>query len=150
MPNNIAKLRIEHGLNQKELGDKIKVGQTTISAWETGKTEPDNETLKKLSDIFYVNIGYITGHEIRINRNLTNEEAKKLFNKKDLDEITQQLEDEEIKEKWQLENPNIFFETYILQKASELMTSEQRMRLLSLIKAAFPKILEDVYQNTPQ
>lgn len=64
MPNNrIATLRREHGMNQKELGEKLGVAQTTVSAWETGKTEPDGAAMGKMSNLFRVSIGYLMGYE---------------------------------------------------------------------------------------
>lgn len=61
MKNRIAMLRKEQGLNQKELGLKLDVGQTTVSAWETGKNEPDMNVLQQLSQLFDVSIGYLIG-----------------------------------------------------------------------------------------
>lgn len=34
------------------LAEKLGVGKTTISMWETGERKPDIITLKKLSEIF--------------------------------------------------------------------------------------------------
>lgn len=64
MPNNrIAPLRRENGMNQKELGEQLGVAQTTVSAWETGKTEPDSSALGKMANLFHVSIGYLMGYE---------------------------------------------------------------------------------------
>lgn len=64
MPNNrIAPLRREYGMNQKELGEQLGVAQTTVSAWETGKTEPDGAALGKMAQMFHASIGYIMGYE---------------------------------------------------------------------------------------
>lgn len=61
--NRIGILRREAGLNQKELGQKLGVGQTTVSAWETGKNEPDYESLHKMARMFHVSLGYLAGYE---------------------------------------------------------------------------------------
>ena len=61
--NRIAELRREAGMNQRELGRELGVGQTTISAWETGKNEPDNESMHKMAKFFQVSIGYLMGYE---------------------------------------------------------------------------------------
>lgn len=64
MPKNrIAPLRREAGLNQKELGQELGVAQTTVSAWETGKTEPDSAAMSKMARLFQVSIGYLMGYE---------------------------------------------------------------------------------------
>lgn len=72
--NRIAVLRKEQGMNQKELGMKLGVGQTTVSAWETGKNEPDAESLHKMARLFRVSIGYLTGYEHGMYRGLSGEE----------------------------------------------------------------------------
>lgn len=72
--NRIAALRKEDGMNQKELGLKLGVGQTTVSAWETGKNEPDTESLHRMSKLFRASIGYILGYENGIHRGLSPEE----------------------------------------------------------------------------
>jgi len=59
--NRIQKLRKDFGLSQRELAKTIKVHQTAISQWETGKTFPDMDTAKALADYFRVSIDYILG-----------------------------------------------------------------------------------------
>lgn len=61
--NRIGELRREHGMNQRELGIALGVGQTTVSAWETGKNEPDNEVMHKMAQMFRVSIGFLAGYE---------------------------------------------------------------------------------------
>ena len=59
--NRIAMLRKEQGMNQRELGERLGVGQTTVSAWETGKYEPDNDSMNTMAQMFGVSIGYLAG-----------------------------------------------------------------------------------------
>lgn len=61
--NRIAVLRRMYGMNQRELGDRLGVAQTTISAWETGRNEPDNDSLHRMATLFHTTIGYLTGFE---------------------------------------------------------------------------------------
>lgn len=61
--NNIALLRKQFGLSQKEFGKKVGVAQNTICNWEKGNREPDNESLKRMSELFNVSIDYILGRE---------------------------------------------------------------------------------------
>ena len=49
---NLKKLRKSAKLTQAELADKIKVGQRTVSTWETGVAEPDMKTLSVLCNFF--------------------------------------------------------------------------------------------------
>lgn len=55
----IRKLRKEKGYTMKQLGEAIGVAESTVSLYENGKREPDNETLKKLADIFNVSVDYL-------------------------------------------------------------------------------------------
>ena len=61
--NRIRALRKEAGYNQKELGEQLGVGQTTVSAWEIGRNEPDNELSHKMAQLFGCSIGYLMGYE---------------------------------------------------------------------------------------
>lgn len=59
-------LRKEKGLTQKELGEKIGVGRTTISEYESGKIVPRQDGLIKLAEELNVTVDYLTcNHEIR-------------------------------------------------------------------------------------
>lgn len=61
--SRIAELRKRQKLNQKQLGSIIGVAQNTISNWETGKREPDHESLKKMADFFGVSVDYLLGRD---------------------------------------------------------------------------------------
>lgn len=52
-------LRKNKGLSMKELGEIIGVAESTISQYETGKREPDFETLLKLGEFFNVSVDYL-------------------------------------------------------------------------------------------
>lgn len=52
----IKSLREEKSWNQLELSKKLYITQQAISSWENGKSIPDIEKLKLLSDLFNVNI----------------------------------------------------------------------------------------------
>lgn len=60
--NRIKSLRTESEMKQTDLAKRLKVGQNTISNWETGKTEPDSASLQSMAAIFGVSIDYILGH----------------------------------------------------------------------------------------
>jgi transcriptional regulator with XRE-family HTH domain len=47
----------------KELGRVLGCGESTISMYENGKRQPDNETLKKIADYYGVTIDYLLGYE---------------------------------------------------------------------------------------
>jgi transcriptional regulator with XRE-family HTH domain len=54
--NSIKKLREEKGMTQDELAEKLNVTRQAVSNWETGKTQPDIETLTRLAEIFDVSV----------------------------------------------------------------------------------------------
>lgn len=57
----ILKLREKSGMSQDELAEKLFVTRQAVSRWETGKTTPDIDTLKKLSNLFDVSINTLLG-----------------------------------------------------------------------------------------
>lgn len=62
----LRELRKEKGLTQKELGEKIGVGRTTISEYESGKIVPRQDGLVKLAEVLNVTVDYLTcNHEVR-------------------------------------------------------------------------------------
>ena len=61
MQNRIRELRKQHKITMKQLGEVIGVAESTISQYETGKREPDNETLLRLGEYFGVSVDYLLG-----------------------------------------------------------------------------------------
>lgn len=56
-------LRKESGLTQTELAKKLKIGQTTIAAYENGTHEPQIFSLIAYADFFGCSVDYILGRE---------------------------------------------------------------------------------------
>ncbi len=112
MNNRIAILRKEKGLSQGELGKIVGAAQNTISNWEKGLRQPDNTSLKKLSDIFDVSIDYLLCKDDnimqkekdlldRIIKKMTPKQRKKLlcaammiFDEHSIDNILSNLEED--------------------------------------------------------
>lgn len=63
MQNRIRELRKSRNMTMKQLGEVVGVAESTISQYETGKRQPDNETVLKLGEFFDVTVGYILGAE---------------------------------------------------------------------------------------
>ena len=53
---NLKELRLEKGIGQVELAEKIGVSKGIISLWENGKREPTLSSLIALSKFFGVSI----------------------------------------------------------------------------------------------
>lgn len=60
--NRIKELRLEAGILQADLANQLKVRQNTVSTWETGRSEPDQDALREMSKIFNTSIDYILGN----------------------------------------------------------------------------------------
>ena len=67
--NIIRELRKKEGLSQQELASLCRVHQTAVSQWENGRTAPDLESLKRLSDIFGVSVEKLIGAETPADEN---------------------------------------------------------------------------------
>lgn len=65
MQNRIRELRKQHKITMKQLGEVIGVAESTISQYETGKREPDNETLLRLGEYFGVSVDYLLGAAVQ-------------------------------------------------------------------------------------
>ena len=102
--NRIKELRAEKNIFQSKLASLLKVRQNTISNWETGRSEPDQDALREMSKIFGVSIDYILGNT-DIKNPLTSEDVSGLTEKQikilemmaelpeqDQDELIQQAE----------------------------------------------------------
>ena len=56
-------LRLEYGLTQRELGEKLGYCNQTVSFWESGQREPDLDALVDIAVFFEVPVGVLLGLE---------------------------------------------------------------------------------------
>lgn len=54
-------LRMEAGLTQAELAQKLNVGQSTVCQWESGKCSPNAEALIMLSSFYNISADFLLG-----------------------------------------------------------------------------------------
>ncbi len=54
--NNLKRLRISRNMKQEELAERMNVTRQTISGWETGRRQPDLDTLKQLAEVLDADI----------------------------------------------------------------------------------------------
>lgn len=59
--NLIRQLRKEKRLSQTELAKYLHVSQATVTAWETGRSDPNISALNALADFFNVSTDYLAG-----------------------------------------------------------------------------------------
>ena len=57
--DKLRQLRKQQEFTQTEISNYLKIDQTTYSRYETGTTEPDIATIKKLANFFDVSIDYL-------------------------------------------------------------------------------------------
>ena len=60
---NLKKARLESGLSQKELSENIGVAKSTYSLYESGKREPNVNTIKKIASALNVSADILLGTE---------------------------------------------------------------------------------------
>lgn len=68
MRNNFCKNLREYclaaSLTQSDLADKLKTTQRKVSYWESGRIEPDLDTLIALAEFFDVSIDELVGRPV--------------------------------------------------------------------------------------
>ena len=57
--STIKKLRQDKGINQEQLAQQLHVTRQAVSNWETGKTQPDIETLTRIAEYFDVSVEHL-------------------------------------------------------------------------------------------
>ena len=61
---NLKKLRLENCLTQEEVSKANGITRFTYSNYESGKTQPDYETLKRLADYFHTTTDNLLEHDV--------------------------------------------------------------------------------------
>ncbi|MDF1617784.1 helix-turn-helix domain-containing protein [Petrocella sp. FN5] len=62
--DNLKTIRTQLNMNQKELGDRLGVGQTTIANYEKGVRFPTGDLLKRIGEVLNVSIDQLMGHQV--------------------------------------------------------------------------------------
>jgi len=68
--NNLRKLRISKNMQQKELAAILNIKISTYCQYETGKRQPDYETLKRIANYFNVSTDYLLENDTLQNRKI--------------------------------------------------------------------------------
>ena len=59
----LKELRKTHSLSQKALASHLDLSPSSICEWENLRSEPNIESLSKMSDLFECSIDYLVGRE---------------------------------------------------------------------------------------
>lgn len=65
--DKLKKLREANNLSQQQLAEKLGMSPSGIGMWEQNRRQPDNETLKKIAQLFDVSTDYLLGNDIKPN-----------------------------------------------------------------------------------
>ena len=63
LKDNIKKARLDAGLTQKEVAEKLSVAQAQYARWENGGRNPKDETVEKLAKIFNTSFETLKGRD---------------------------------------------------------------------------------------
>lgn len=80
----LREIRKLSGLTMKELGIRIGVSESAISQYETGKRQPDYETLLKIADYFGVSVDYLLGKDEKSEDSELQEYLEQLKNRSEM------------------------------------------------------------------
>lgn len=61
-------LRLEKGLTQQELADKLGITKSAVSMYERGDRRPNFEIAEAITDFFHVDLNYLIGTTDKITR----------------------------------------------------------------------------------
>ena len=63
LKDNIKKARLDAGLTQIEVAEKLGVAQAQYTRWENGGRNPKDETVEKLAEIFDTSFEILKGRD---------------------------------------------------------------------------------------
>jgi transcriptional regulator with XRE-family HTH domain len=74
----LRRARKNKGLKQEEVARIVGIDDTTLSKYENNKSEPDNETLQKLIDLYGISADFLFKEKKEQTKNDLNEAMKQL------------------------------------------------------------------------
>ncbi len=117
----LATQRKLHNLSQEQLAYKLNVSLSSIAMYETNKRQPDNETIKNISQLFGVTTDYLLDNELNPETMVLEEENK---------QVVQAVIDG-------LSNP---LNKVLYSKASELKSDKDRQIVLNVINSFIEEV----------
>lgn len=63
LPDRLSKLRVQHGLSQKAVADRLQLSASIVSGYETGERTPSTEVLLKLTALYRCSADCLLGIE---------------------------------------------------------------------------------------
>lgn len=59
----LRELRTKHNISQQKLADKLNVSRSTVAMWENNLSQPDNDKIVAIANLFNVSTDYLLGQE---------------------------------------------------------------------------------------
>lgn len=84
LSRNLKKMREFKGITQAELANVLGITQQAVARWERNKSEPDADTLKRLSKFFKVSIDYLLDNEDNHSPTFNDDEVKLVYDYRNL------------------------------------------------------------------
>lgn len=81
LPQNLIRLRTEHGLTQSKLAEKLNYTDKSVSKWERGEAIPPVDVLKDIADLYGVSLDFLVSNTDENALNLTLAIKKEKTNK---------------------------------------------------------------------
>ena len=79
--------RTEKNISQRELSDRMKITQGTVSSWETGRTEPTIKQVAQMCEIFDCTMAALTGTRERRQGEMTIQDVITRISTMELDDL---------------------------------------------------------------
>ncbi|MDZ7835977.1 MAG: helix-turn-helix transcriptional regulator [Alkalibacterium sp.] len=78
---NLRKKRKSMSLSQEYVAEQLQVSRQAVSKWETGKSEPSMNNLKKLADLFSCDLNELISPEKDVEEEITlNTKKRTIYN----------------------------------------------------------------------
>lgn len=125
----LSQLRTKKGINQRELAQQIGVSDGTIGMWETGKRQPDLDTVAVLAKYYNVSTDYLLGLDIDSNKkNTISLDAQNILDifYQDPEHITELLKS--------FSKLSVRNKTIVLGKCYELENDDEKSKAERLVK----------------
>lgn len=79
LDSNIKKKRKSMSLSQEYVAEQLQVSRQAVSKWETGKSEPSMNNLKKLAELFSCNLNELISSEKDMEEETTLNNKKRII-----------------------------------------------------------------------
>ncbi len=79
--NQIRAYRSQLGMSQEELEEAVYVTRQTVSNWETGKSNPDIQSLLRLSSLFGISLDQLIKGDVELMKEKINADDVRAFNR---------------------------------------------------------------------